>query len=188
MSSVEDRRVQLEKDRDFCSLNRTIDDFDEWSLQRLVTITAYPDEFPSETRDALKIARQRAETIGTPADRSAITSAAALEVSSRSLETALASLATAKESLENARKQRLATTAAVLIAFLSLLVAYATYQLRRSDQSTSGTSTPAAGRIRSETIPGSPSLAEDKSSQRGQHGNPFVPLGDKRPGANPFKS
>jgi len=187
MSSVEDRRVQLEKDRKFCSHNRTIDDFDGWSLQRLVTITAYPDDFPSETRDALKIARQRAETIGTPADRSAITSAAALEVSSRSLETALASLATAKESLENSRKQRLVTTVVGFIALLSFLVACATYQLRRSDQSTSGNSTPAAGRIQSEATPGAPSLAEDKSSPRGQHGNPFVHSDHKRPEANPFK-
>lgn len=108
------RQKQLEDDRRFCEKNRLVADFKDWSLQRLITLSPFMDEMADETKEALRIARQRAETIDSPAYRSAAIAADALAISAKAL-------AVNEKTAENAVKQRYVTMAAVVVSLLSLL-------------------------------------------------------------------
>lgn len=110
------RQKQLADDLVFCERNRIVSDFDGWTLQRLLTLDAYVGSMPKETKEAIRVAKQRAEANGQPADRSATAAEAALIVSTRAL-------TVNEQTAANAIKQRRVTTAGVVIALFALMVA-----------------------------------------------------------------
>lgn len=110
------RQKQLADDQVFCTRNRVLSDFDGWTLQRFLTLEAFVSSMPKETQEAIRVAKQIAETKGMPADRSATAAEAALIVSTKAL-------AVNERTAKNAIKQRWVTTFGVVIALIALMVA-----------------------------------------------------------------